>query len=121
MIFNALGLTILDHDRKPVPCDDVIAWADWMESGPRNVGRDSVDRCTVLTNFMGTDLSFGLGRPKWFETMVFAPDADLVLGRYGSWDEAAAGHARVVGALHALKEQWQVPTARALRARLEGE
>ena len=118
MTSTFLNLTILDHEHQPVPCPDAITWADWMESGQRCVGRDRVDRCVIHTAFLGMDMGHGLGRPLWFETMVFAPDADLVAYRYPSWDKAAAGHERVMAALLAMRHDGQVPTARALMARL---
>lgn len=116
-----MTLNILDPNRQPIPCDDVTTWADWMASAPRKVGHDCVDRCSVHTTFTGTDLSVGLGRPLWFETMVFAPDSCLVLGRYSTWDEAAAGHEQVMAALRALQQDGQALTAHALWARLKGE
>ena len=62
----------------------------------------------VSTVFLSFDHGFGFGDwPLLFETMVFATVdgardfAGLAQWRYGSWDQANAGHASIVAALEA--------------------
>lgn len=91
----------------------------------RRVAVDTVDKFEVSTVFLCLDHSRGRNRPILFETMIFdtsAPDhdwsklatgeettsdgsrwLDLWCDRYCTWDEAKAGHERVVAALLAGK------------------
>lgn len=90
---------ILDG-RIPVPCDDLMAWADWNFSPENNerhrrVAQTTAEGITVSTVFLGTDHNFsGIGPPILFETMVFWPDGPLdeECERYETWDEAEEGH-----------------------------
>lgn len=117
-----MGRYILDG-QTPVPCEDVEAWARWVERTPpsaRRVGRAElvvagVDYL-VSTVFLMLDHNFGgRGPPLLFETMVFqlkTPEErldsrhdlgeDVECWRYSSWDDAAAGHQ---AALNRLQEK----------------
>lgn len=84
---------------------DLVKWAGWIEGvggiEQRRVGRDTVGRFLISTVFLGLDHNFGEGPPVLFETMIFeleteGPLADLFMARYCDWDEAKAGHDRVV-------------------------
>jgi len=93
--------------RTPIGEDDPFAWARWNHEheAERTVGAIELPGPVVVwTVFVGVSFAFGF----FFETAVFdftrcknngMPWVDIV-ERYRTWDEAAAGHARVV-------EQWQ--------------
>jgi hypothetical protein len=57
----------------PVPCDDLLQWARWIEdSKQRIVAQEYVGDLWVSTVFMGLDHSFSdTAPPLLFETMVF--------------------------------------------------
>ncbi len=80
-----------------IECGDVLKWADWIEAADRTVRRtDLKHQGMVSTVFLATDYSFGDGPPILFETMVFdGPLADK-MERYRTWEEAEAGHERMV-------------------------
>lgn len=60
------------------------------------VEKTQLKDCLVSTVFLGLDHSFDEGCPVLFETMVFeGPDAGY-MERYHTWDEAVAGHERIV-------------------------
>jgi hypothetical protein len=90
---------------EPVPEPDLFAWAAWFETADRHVALDTVGGYHVSTVFLGLDHNlFGDGPPLLFETMVFhlaGGGEDLDMERYTTWDEAVAGHARIVAALRA--------------------
>lgn len=97
---------LLDRRRRlvyPVP------FRDWtiQPIEVRRVGEDRVGDCLVSTVFLGLDHAGFDGPPLLFETMVFARDPDDGPGdaedayteRYTTWEEAEAGHARIVGSV----------------------
>jgi len=100
---------ILDEDGKtPVRVYDAVECAQWREanplSGPPNVvGMTKVGDADVSTVFLGLDHNFfGDGSaPILWETMVFGGDMDQNQWRYGSYEDALAGHDRVVAELAA--------------------
>jgi len=63
----------------------------------RVVAKTTLAGCDVSTVFIGLDHRFtGDGPPLVFETMVFGGPFDQEQERYSTWDEAVAGHARMV-------------------------
>jgi len=91
-----------------VECADLLKWGQWMEDNHNNRHVADIDIpwfvddvIRVSTVFLGLDHGFGgtLG-PIFFETMVFCNIKGLKLGdqmdRYGTWDEAVAGHNKIV-------------------------
>lgn len=77
-------------DRKPVPEPDTIKWAQWFENFDNR-------RLYVSTVFLGLDHNWeGEGRPILFETMVFRNKSGEEADRYCTWEEAEAGHERMV-------------------------
>jgi hypothetical protein len=91
---------VLDPDHRVLPVEDVLAWAEWMEHADRRVAEDTVEDYWVSTVFLGVDHGF-FGRLLVFETMIFKQaDHEVALSqfqnRYGSWDEAVAGHREAV-------------------------
>lgn len=101
--FTMKGMFNLE-DRKPVPCEDLLAHAAWMEEHWRDcvVGADQFADCDVHTCFLGMDLRSALSNsePVLFETAVFrGADREggiLEIWRYATWAEAEAGHASLV-------------------------
>src|SRR5438128_961526 len=90
---------ILDGSHRPVPCDDLKTWGRWLQTAndDRIVARTTVrEGIDVSTVFLGLDQSFGNGPPLLFETMVFRSGNGDDMERYSTWDEALAGHQRMV-------------------------
>jgi hypothetical protein len=89
-----------------------MRWATWLETAERHVGRTELMGGEVLvsTVFLGLDHNWRPGgNPILFETMVFGEEHlttifgrehmmrdDLGMWRYETWDQAEAGHAKVV-------------------------
>lgn len=81
-------------------------WAAFWGKGAaaRRVGLTEGDEWTVSTVFLGMDHRFDDGPPLLFETMVFSTKnwrkgrglSEHDMDRYSTWDEAEAGHARMV-------------------------
>lgn len=93
---------ILDG-HEPVPEPDVLRWGHWMQSADRVVDKTVVDGQEVSTVFLGLDHQWGIGPPVLFETMVFGLGSSLDehCERYSTWDDAIAGHDRIVGEVRA--------------------
>lgn len=84
---------------KPVP--DVRTWGAFFNNNEaRTVGRDVLDgEVTISTVFLGINHNWGDGPPVLFETMIFGGEHDEAQWRYHTYDEAEAGHQRIVEAL----------------------
>lgn len=81
---------------------DLMTWARWFQDNheARRIGRDKLENSfEISTVFLGLDHNFGReGPPLLFETLVWDRRGDEVDGaRYSTYDEAEAGHARMVG------------------------
>lgn len=88
----------------PVPCPDLVEWAQWMQTSDRHVAKTEINGVTVSTIFLAID--HGLhGVPIFFETMVFGGALDQEQERYGTWEEAERGHAATVERVRA-SEKW---------------
>lgn len=82
---------------KAVPCDDLLAWARWIETEDCRVAMDHVGDVRVSTVFLGLDHNFAPGGvPVLFETMVFGGPLHHEMERYTNWEQAEAGHAAMV-------------------------
>lgn len=69
---------------------------------------DLADDVRVSTVFLRWDHNFyDDGPPILFETMVFGGPFDQQHQRYETWDEAQAGHQRVVTALQEGRDPWE--------------
>lgn len=80
------------EEKTPVRCDDLMAWARWMEKEDRSVALTRISNTIqVSTVFLGLDHGPG-GVPVLFETMVFGGPLDEEMDRYTTWDEAKKGH-----------------------------
>jgi len=93
---------ILDG-RIPVPCEDLLAWAEWFEhsDAERTVRQEEVGPYWVSTVFLGLDHNYGRGPPRLFETMVFKREGDplgvdLDTYREATWELALERHRLVV-------------------------
>ena len=95
-----------------VACEDVLEWAQWFETAERHVAEDVVEGFRVSTVFLGLDHGFRhRGPPVVFESMIFSPDGDAeAMERYTTWEEAEAGHARM---LQGLREELHEALGRA--------
>lgn len=79
------------------PVDDVKDWSRWFKSANRIIQRDVITGVTVSTVFLGIDHSFGDGsKPILFKTIIFGGDHDDDQCYYATYDEAVAGHKRIV-------------------------
>lgn len=96
-----LGYSLIGHE--PIAFDDLLTWAESFEMlrrrGANIVAQDYVGSVLVSTVFLGTDMAWS-GPPLLFETMTFGKDAD-VQDRYSTWEEAEAGHRKVIAWLQA--------------------
>jgi len=96
------GRYILDGHR-PVECDDLMEWGQWMQTANRHVGDTTVGAASVSTVFLGLDHRFGPGAPILFETLIFGGERDGDGDRYMTWEQAEAGHAKFVAELEAAR------------------
>ncbi len=87
--------------RKMVPAT-LEEWGRWLqEPDAKRVGLTHLDGgVKVSTVFLGIDHGYGHGPAMWFETMIFGGDHDGFQDRYTTYEQAEAGHAAVVRALH---------------------
>ena len=90
-----------DHTIKVV--DDVLEWGREFETLDRVVKQEELENgYKVSTVFLGVDYNFApTGEPILFESMVFKiNDKDrgrnYDMNRYHTWDEAVAGHKKMV-------------------------
>lgn len=82
-------------DKVPVPETDPEKWvAAFM--GNRQVAFHEEGGVQISTVFLGINHRRGEGPPLLFETLVFGGPRDGEIERYSTWDEAEAGHARMV-------------------------
>ena len=94
---------ILDKKHRLVETD-LETWAEsFHDNDTRRVARDTVGKADVSTVFLGVDHSFGGEKPLWFETMIFGGQYDEWQRRYTTWDEALAGHKKIVADLRARR------------------
>lgn len=81
--------------KKPVREHDILKWAAWYEKADRVVKSTVLPgNVRVSTVFLGLDHAFGFrsSEPILFETMIFGGDHDGYQERYGTWEQAEAGH-----------------------------
>lgn len=93
-------------DGVPVICEDLYEWGRYFENADRIVAKTNVtEEARVSTVFLGLDHSFSDGPPLVFETMVFGGSFNDEMDRYSTWEEAEAGHARMVERVRAILEK----------------
>jgi len=98
-----MGLYVLEG-HQPVPCEDFMEWAVWMDGTGRQLAFDSVGSANLSTVFLGIDLGWlRPGGPILFETLIFDDTREhhLTGRRYQTWDDAMAGHAMMLSVLRA--------------------
>lgn len=84
-------------DKKPVKCDDLLAWADAFEHSDNQVAFDRIGDVQISTVFLGVDHAYGQsGPPMLFETMVYGGELDKEVERCATWDEAEVLHKNMV-------------------------
>lgn len=90
------GAYILDGVR-PIPCGDLIKWAEYMAKADRHVARTEQNGILVSTVFLGLDHNFNPeGPPILFETMVFGhKEHDGLQWRYATYSNAVNGHREI--------------------------
>lgn len=83
-------------NRKPVPCYDMLEWAQHLAMADRRVGETHIGCLRVSTVFLGIDSRIFDGPPLLFETMIFGDIEDDYQTRCSTWAEAEAMHAEAV-------------------------
>jgi hypothetical protein len=122
-----LGHYVLAADgRTPILEEDYVAWGQWFETSwaARCVARTHLPGGIgyISTIFLGLDHGFHSPRPVLFETMSFLADAhEDWFGRYCTWDEALAGHTRIVAEALATIEHTAARVAEVLVPALKVE
>lgn len=85
--------------KTPILCS-LDEWATALTIKGNAVEKTRIGDVYVSTVFLGIDHSFtDDGPPILFETMIFGGPNDQWQERYFTWDEALAGHNRVVALL----------------------
>ena len=84
------------EDQEIVLETDFIKWARWFESADRRVAKTTLQDCEISTVFLGLDHQWRDGPPLLFETMIFGGESDREHWQYPTWDDAMAGHRRIV-------------------------
>jgi hypothetical protein len=85
-----------------VPCESTLEWGKWLEENNRIICRNEINGKLISTVFLGIDHRFSHNgkdnRPVVFETMVWNGDDrnECYMDRYCTWDEAVAGHNKVL-------------------------
>lgn len=89
---------LAEDGRTPVMENDIFIWGRWFEKNndKRIVARNETVQGRVSTVFLGLDHSFDGGTPVLWETMVFGGELDGEQDRYVSYEDAIAGHAKIL-------------------------
>jgi hypothetical protein len=92
---------ILDKNHNLIPAS-LKEWSEWFNDvDNRRVGATSVGEYWVSTVCLGTG--------HLFETMVFKDDKEVYCEHYTTWNEAVAGHKRI---MESYREQIHTTNAR---------
>lgn len=100
---------ILDATNRPVSVSGVKSYTWRRDNFERcRVGLDMVNGYRISTVFLGYNQALFGGEEQLFETMVFLGDSweDLCVERYATFDEAVAGHARIMELVKAGEYEW---------------
>lgn len=94
------------HGKVPVPVEDLLEWARWIEENndERIVRQEDIGPYWVSTVFLGLDHDFSeQGPPLLFETMVFTTEdghrtsvRDGYFNRTSTWELALEQHEEAV-------------------------
>lgn len=83
--------------KQPVRERRLLRWARWYEKKDnRGISFDVIGDARVSTIFLGLDYSLLESTPVLFETMIFGGEHDQEQFRWRTWDEARAGHVKIV-------------------------
>ena len=101
------GKYILDKNKNPILCDNLLTWGQWMETADRHVSKTTISvdpEIWVSTVFLGLDHGFDHDSktPILWETMVFGGKMDEEQERYATRAEAVAGHLELVDKVRAV-------------------
>jgi hypothetical protein len=78
---------------KPVPCYDLLEWAEWFEKADRHIGQFKYRGVFISTVFLGLDHNFlRSGDPILWESMVFYKGKEQLQFRYDSYQSARFHH-----------------------------
>jgi hypothetical protein len=94
-----MRLYILDDQRRPIPVADLREWEQWIKrrEGDLHIGTETIGEARVSTVFLAADPKLdGFGEPQLFETMIVGGPLGHERVRYSTWEEAQAGHRRMV-------------------------
>ena len=95
----------LDADHQPIPATSLEHWSECLNSDERIIHQEIVDGVQVSTVFLAIETALHhillYGRPesvppRLFETMIFGGPRSHEQIRYDTWDEALAGHVKIV-------------------------
>ena len=87
-----------------MPVDDIMEWARWFAKADRIVRRDVISGVIISTVFLGIDHNFGDdGLPILYKTMIFGGDHNEDQYRYSTYDEAVAGHEKILDEIRRTK------------------
>ncbi len=82
------------ENKKPVKTEDTVEWAKWFKEEENwYVAKDVIDDSQIITFFQGLITE---GLPKLFQTMVVGGQLDGEYENYSTWQEAEAGHKKMV-------------------------
>lgn len=94
------GHYILDENKEPQPCQDILAWARWFNTADRRVAFTQIGDVEVSTVFLGLDHSFS-DVPLLYETLVQGGEHDDEITRYSTRQQAEDGHAAICAEIQA--------------------
>jgi len=88
---------ILNQDGSVSEEPNLLAWMNWFDqANPLIAHNRLLDGTHISTVFLGINRNYGSGSPLLFETMVIGGPHTGYLERYGTKEEALAGHERAV-------------------------
>jgi len=94
------------YDPQGRPITDILKWAKLFNDRKLEddrwwrVDKTQVGDVEVSTVWLGLDHNYyDDGPPLIFESMVFGGEYDDYMDRYSTWEQAQAGHDRIVAAL----------------------
>jgi hypothetical protein len=88
-----------DHSVEMLPKGEYPLNSD-LRSPIKHIGDETIYDQRVSTVFLHLDHNWDPGgQPVLFETMIFGGEYDQEMWRYCTWEEAKAGHDRIVNCL----------------------
>ena len=105
----------LDENRQPVPCDNLIEWAEWYEAtcrvdpNPRLIARTLLpDGIVVETVFLALDYAinwFPDSPAEIYETQAVQASSILDYDRFATEQEALQGHLSAIRSVLGMEER----------------